>query len=98
MASPSPNFPALQRTIAGDVVLPDSAEYELVRKPAIAWFDGVRPQAAVPLSNTRGMSQRRFGSLVSTGFQPQFAAVDTASRDALHHRNSHRYDSNEHHR
>jgi FAD/FMN-containing dehydrogenase len=66
VAHPIPDFPALQRTIAGDVVLPDSAEYEVVRKPAIAWFDGVRPQAAVRCQTPKDVAEtirfaRRYG-------------------------------------
>jgi FAD/FMN-containing dehydrogenase len=38
---------ALQAAIAGDVVLPGSDGYERVRKPAIARFDHLRPQAVV---------------------------------------------------
>lgn len=38
---------ALQRAIDGDVVLPDSAEYESVRKPVMARFEHVRPAAVV---------------------------------------------------
>jgi FAD/FMN-containing dehydrogenase len=37
----------LQDVIAGDVVLPYSPHYEMVRKPAIARFDDIRPQAVV---------------------------------------------------
>src|SRR5829696_2285018 len=38
---------ALQSAIAGDVVLPGSPGYESARKPAIARFHHVRPQAVV---------------------------------------------------
>jgi FAD/FMN-containing dehydrogenase len=37
----------LQDVIAGDVVVPDSPLYDVVRKPAIARFDDIRPQAVV---------------------------------------------------
>jgi FAD/FMN-containing dehydrogenase len=43
----TPAFSALQAAIAGDVVLPGSARYEALRKPAIARFHHVRPQAIV---------------------------------------------------
>jgi FAD/FMN-containing dehydrogenase len=38
---------ALQRTIAGEVLTPESAGYEEAHKPAIARFHDVRPQAVV---------------------------------------------------
>jgi FAD/FMN-containing dehydrogenase len=46
-ASASTDWHALRRAIAGEVVLPDSPGYDAVRKPAIARFDDVRPQAVV---------------------------------------------------
>jgi FAD/FMN-containing dehydrogenase len=42
-----PDWDALQGAIAGNVILPDSLEYESVRKPAMARFHDVRPQAVV---------------------------------------------------
>ena len=42
-----PDWEALQQTIAGDVLTPDAAGYEEARKPAIARFHDVRPQAVV---------------------------------------------------
>ena len=41
------DWEALQQTIAGDVLTPESAGYESARKPAIARFHAVRPQAVV---------------------------------------------------
>src|SRR5215213_1590505 len=41
------DWPALQAAIAGDVLLPGSPGYEDARKPAIARFHGIRPQAVV---------------------------------------------------
>jgi FAD/FMN-containing dehydrogenase len=41
------DWDALQGVIAGDVVLPVSPDYELLRKPPIARFHDVRPQAVV---------------------------------------------------
>jgi FAD/FMN-containing dehydrogenase len=38
---------ALQRTIAGEVLTPETAGYDEARKPAIARFHDVRPQAVV---------------------------------------------------
>jgi FAD/FMN-containing dehydrogenase len=42
-----PDWGALQGAIAGDVILPGSPDYESVRKPVIATFHYVRPQAIV---------------------------------------------------
>src|SRR5919107_1886728 len=47
MTSAAPDWGALQSAIAGNVVLPDSSDYESVRKPAIALFQDVRPKAVV---------------------------------------------------
>jgi FAD/FMN-containing dehydrogenase len=48
VAAPSTaDWNALQRAIAGDVVLPRSPEYELLRKPAMVGFWHLRPQAIV---------------------------------------------------
>jgi len=47
MTGSAPDWGALQGAIAGEVVLPGSPAYEVVRKPAIARFDEVRPQAVV---------------------------------------------------
>src|SRR5215207_4662324 len=47
MTRSAPDWDALQRAIAGDVILPSSLDYEPVRKPAIARFHDVRPQALV---------------------------------------------------
>lgn len=47
MARSAPDLGALQGAIAGDVVLPGSPGYELVRKPPIVRFQDVRPQAVV---------------------------------------------------
>jgi FAD/FMN-containing dehydrogenase len=41
----------LQRTIAGDVLVPGSPGYERMRKPFIARFDEVRPEAVVLCAN-----------------------------------------------
>jgi FAD/FMN-containing dehydrogenase len=47
--SPTPaDWRALQDAIAGDVVLPGSPEYDVVRKPAMVRFHDVRPRAVVP--------------------------------------------------
>jgi FAD/FMN-containing dehydrogenase len=45
--SPSTGWDALQGAIAGEVVRPGSPRYESVRRPAIARFHDVRPEAVV---------------------------------------------------
>ena len=47
MSRPAADWDALQRAIAGEVVLPGSPRYDEARKPAIARFHDVRPQAVV---------------------------------------------------
>jgi hypothetical protein len=47
MTFAAPDWLALQGAIEGDVVLADSPGYESVRKPAIARFHDVRPQATI---------------------------------------------------
>jgi FAD/FMN-containing dehydrogenase len=47
MTDQAADWQALQGTIAGSVILPDSHDYELVRKPAMARFESVRPQAVI---------------------------------------------------
>jgi len=41
------DWDALQAAIAGDVVLPGAPDYESVRKPVMARFEHVRPEALV---------------------------------------------------
>ena len=47
MKPSAPDWGALQGAIAGEVVLPGSPDYDSARKPAIARFHDVRPQAVV---------------------------------------------------
>jgi FAD/FMN-containing dehydrogenase len=46
----------LQRAIAGSVVLPGSPDYDVVRKPAMARFENVRPEAVVLCATTEDVS------------------------------------------
>src|SRR5262249_62006727 len=46
-ASSASEWSALQAAIAGEVILPDSQEYESARKPAMARFHHIRPRAVV---------------------------------------------------
>jgi FAD/FMN-containing dehydrogenase len=48
---------ALQSAIAGDVILPGSPGYESARKPAIARFHNVRPQALVRCATPADVSE-----------------------------------------
>jgi FAD/FMN-containing dehydrogenase len=47
VTGPAPAWGVLQAAIAGEVILPDSPDYESARQPAIASFNDVRPQAVV---------------------------------------------------
>jgi hypothetical protein len=47
MAQATPDWDALRRQVACDVLLPGSDAYESVRKPFIARFDEIEPQAIV---------------------------------------------------
>ena len=47
MTHTAADWQALQDGIAGDVILPGSRDYELVRRPAMVRFGGTRPQAVV---------------------------------------------------
>ena len=60
------DWSALQGSIAGDVLLPGSPGYDAARKPAIANYRGVRPQAVVLCETPEDVSEairfaRRFG-------------------------------------
>ncbi len=57
MRRSAPDWGALQRAISGDVILPNSPEYDLVRKPAIASFHDVRPQAIVLCTTPADVSE-----------------------------------------
>ncbi len=48
---------ALQARIAGDVVLPGSPDYELLRRPAMARFAHLRPRAVVRCASPRDVSE-----------------------------------------
>jgi len=47
VALSKPDWSGLQQGISGDVVLPGSEAYEWVRKPFIARFDEIKPEAVV---------------------------------------------------
>jgi len=51
------DWSVLEGTIAGDLVLPDSPGYELARKPAIANFHHLRPQAVARCGSARDVAE-----------------------------------------
>ena len=53
----TPDWSALQRAIAGDVLLPDSPAFETVRRPQIARFQDIRPQAVVRCRTAADVSE-----------------------------------------
>jgi FAD/FMN-containing dehydrogenase len=53
----APDLDALQGTIAGEVILPGSPDYETARKAAIARFHDVRPQAVVLCASPADVSE-----------------------------------------
>jgi FAD/FMN-containing dehydrogenase len=60
------DWSAAAAALAGDVLLPGSPEYEHLRAPAMARFDGVRPEAIVRCQTCEDVSEalglaRRFG-------------------------------------
>ena len=57
MASTTPEWEALQGEISGDVILPESSDYESARKSAIARFHDVRPQALVSCETSADISE-----------------------------------------
>jgi FAD/FMN-containing dehydrogenase len=50
------DWEGLQRAIAGSVVLPDSSDYDVVRKPAMARFENVKPEAVVLCATSEDVS------------------------------------------
>ena len=57
MTRSGPDWGALQEAIAGDVVFPDSSAYRPTRKPAIARYHDVRPQAVVLCATPADVSE-----------------------------------------
>jgi FAD/FMN-containing dehydrogenase len=71
MTSVAPDWGGLQSAIAGAVVLPGSTDYESVRRPAIARFYDLRPQAVVRCGTPADVSEtisfaRRTGLKMAT--------------------------------
>jgi FAD/FMN-containing dehydrogenase len=66
MALSIPDWNALRDTIAGEVVRPGAAEYDLLRKPAMVRFHDLQPQAVVRCVTDADVAEtvlftRRFG-------------------------------------
>jgi FAD/FMN-containing dehydrogenase len=57
MLQPAPDLHALEDAIGGDVLLPGSPGYESVRRPAIARFEDVRPEAVVRCSSSADVAE-----------------------------------------
>ena len=57
MVPSAPDWETLQRAVSGDVVLPGSPDYESTRKPAIANFHDIRPQAVVLCRTPQDVSE-----------------------------------------
>jgi FAD/FMN-containing dehydrogenase len=57
MAHATADWEQLQRTIAGTLVRPDSADYDEVRKPAMLRFHDVRPEAVVLCASPQDVSE-----------------------------------------
>jgi FAD/FMN-containing dehydrogenase len=51
-----PDWNALQAAVSGDVILPDSPDYESARRPAIARFHDTYPRAVVPCETPEDVS------------------------------------------
>ena len=52
-----PDWGGLQKRIEGEVVLPGSPDYDAVRKPFVAQFQGVRPQAVVLCESSNDVAE-----------------------------------------
>jgi hypothetical protein len=61
MAMSTSSWEALQRAIAGEVVLPGSPAYEELPKPFNARFHDVRPQAIVLCATPQDVSETIWG-------------------------------------
>jgi FAD/FMN-containing dehydrogenase len=57
MLHPALDPQALESAIGGDVLLPGSPQYESVRRPAIARFEVVRPEAVVRCSSSADVAE-----------------------------------------
>jgi FAD/FMN-containing dehydrogenase len=75
-ASSASEWSALQSAIAGEVILPDSRDYETARKPAIARFNHVRPEAVVRCETP--------GDVAETISFAQMIGLRTATRSGGH--------------
>ena len=70
------DWSALEAAIAGDVIRPESADYDSARKAAIARFHGIRPEAVVRC--------RRPDDVVETMRFAQLNGLPTATRSGGH--------------
>ena len=70
------DWDALRSALAGEVLLPDSAGYDVARRPAIVNFDDVRPQAVVVCRSPRDVAD-------AVAFAAE-AGLPTAARSGGH--------------
>jgi FAD/FMN-containing dehydrogenase len=75
-ASSASEWSALRAAIAGELILPDSLEYESARKPEIAGFDHIRPEAVVRCQTP--------GDVAETISFAQMTGLPTATRSGGH--------------
>jgi hypothetical protein len=89
MTAPSmPDWNALRDTIAGQVVLPGSAEYDVLRKPAMVRFHDLRPQAVVRCVTDVDVAEtvlftRRFGLRMAMSSCWRTAASSSATSSII---------------
>jgi FAD/FMN-containing dehydrogenase len=76
MAVAHPDWSRLESAIGGSLILPGATDYEYVRKPAMARFEGVRPAAIVLCSTPEDASE-------TIGFARR-AGLPTAIRSGGH--------------
>jgi FAD/FMN-containing dehydrogenase len=57
ITSPDLDWNALQRAIAGELILPGSPRYDSARRPQIAQFEDVRPQAVVACASPADVAE-----------------------------------------
>jgi hypothetical protein len=78
MARSTPDWEALQRSIAGVVELPDAESYERASRPFNARFDQVRPLGIVRCAEPQDVVQT-LRSFDDTAWSTRRGAEDTAS-------------------
>jgi hypothetical protein len=80
MSRSSAPWQALNERIAGDVILPDSPGYDTARKPALARFDHVRPEAIVRCRTPIDVAMTLELARAARAYRSHREAAGTASR------------------